>query len=119
MSRDYRVTHRAARLPLDKSAGGGAVDNPTSQGFTYRQQNPLQRNGSSSQHGLSEKSFYRWRGKEKEALAAGHSSLTLVPVSVSPLTSGGIVRLHSPGGWRIELPSGDAGWLADLLRQLP
>ena len=72
-----------------------------------------------AQHGLSEKSFYRWRGKEKEARAAGHSSLTLVPVSVSPLTSGGIVRLHSPGGWRIELPSGDAGWLADLLRQLP
>ena len=23
-----RVTHRAARLPLDKLAGGGAVDNP-------------------------------------------------------------------------------------------
>ena len=70
-------------------------------------------------HGLSEKSFYRWRGKEKAALGAGQSSLTLVPVSVSPLTSGGIVRLHSPGGWRIELPAGDVPWLTDLLRQLP
>ena len=48
MSRDHRVTHRAARLPLDKSAGGGAVDNPTSQGFTYRQQNPVQLNRTSS-----------------------------------------------------------------------
>ena len=70
-------------------------------------------------HGLSEKSFYRWRAKEKEALAAGQSLLTLVPVSVSPPATGGIVRLHSPGGWRIELPAGDALWLTDLLRQLP
>jgi len=70
-------------------------------------------------HGLSEKSFYRWRAKEKEALAAGHSPLTLVPVSNSRPTAGGIVRLHSPGGWRIELPAGDAPWLSDLVRQLP
>ena len=69
--------------------------------------------------GLSEKSFYRWRAKEKEALAAGQSLLTLVPVSVSTPAMGGIVRLHSPGGWRIELPAGDALWLTDLLRQLP
>ena len=48
MSRDHRVTHRAARLPLDISAGGGTVDNPTSQGFTYRQQNPVQLNRTSS-----------------------------------------------------------------------
>lgn len=48
MSRDHRVTHRAARLPLDKSAGGGPVDNPTSQGFTYRQQNPVQVDRASS-----------------------------------------------------------------------
>ena len=70
-------------------------------------------------HGLSEKSFYRWRGKEKEALAAGQASLTLVPVNVSPHATGGIVRLHSPGGWRIELPVGEVSWLTDLLRQLP
>ena len=70
-------------------------------------------------HGLSEKSFYRWRAKEKEGLAAGQSLLTLVPVSVSTPAMGGIVRLHSPGGWRIELPAGDALWLTDLLRQLP
>ncbi len=43
----HRVTHRAARLPLDKSAGGGTVDNPTSQGSTYRQ-NPVQTNETSA-----------------------------------------------------------------------
>lgn len=73
-----------------------------------------------TQHGLSTKSFYRWRRREKDALAAAKSSLTLVPVSVvgnAPL--GNLIRLHSPSGWRIELPSGSAPWLADLLRQLP
>ena len=70
-------------------------------------------------HGLSEKSFYRWRGKEKEARAAGQSALTLVPVNVSVPATGGIVRLHSPGGWRIELSAVEAPWLTDLLRQLP
>ncbi len=72
-----------------------------------------------AQHGLSEKSFYRWRGKEKAVVAAGQSSLTLVPVSVSAQPTGDIVRLYSPGGWRIELPAGEAPWLTDLLRQLP
>ena len=71
-----------------------------------------------AQHGLSEKSFYRWRGKEKEALAAGQSLLTLVPVSVNRPGTGGIVQLHSPGSWRIELPA-ELSKLADLLRQLP
>jgi hypothetical protein len=47
------------------------------------------------------------------------SPLTLVPVSVSMPATDSIVRLHSPGGWRIELPSGNVPWLADLLRQLP
>ena len=72
-----------------------------------------------ARHGLSEKSFYRWRGKEREALAGGQPSLTLVPVSVSAQATGGIVRLHSPGGWRIEVQAGEAPWLTDLLRQLP
>jgi hypothetical protein len=73
-----------------------------------------------AQHGLSTKSFYRWLRKEKDTLAAAKSSLTLVPVSVvSPATTGSLIRLHSPGGWRIELPAGSALWLADLLRQLP
>ena len=73
-----------------------------------------------TQHGLSTKSFYRWRRKEKDALAAAKSSLTLVPVSVSgAVTTGSHIRLHSPGGWRIELPAGNAPWLADVLRYLP
>ena len=70
-------------------------------------------------HGLGEKAFYRWHRKEKEAIAAAKSSLTLVPVSVGAPETGNMVRLHSPGGWRIELPGGSVSWLADLLRQLP
>ncbi len=69
-------------------------------------------------HGLSTKSFYRWRRKEKESIAAG-KLLTLVPVSVGTSVAQGSVRLHSPGGWRIELSSAGAAWLTDLLRQLP
>lgn len=73
-------------------------------------------------HGLSEKSFYRWRAKEKETIAAGKSSLTLVPIRVGAPTMiapTNTVRLHSPGGWRIELTAGGVSWLADLLRHLP
>lgn len=70
-------------------------------------------------HGLTTKSFGRWRRKEREAAAATNSSLTLVPVSVGAPTMDSLVRVHSPGGWRIELPVGEAGWLAELLRQLP
>ena len=71
-------------------------------------------------HGLSTKSFYRWLRKEKEAATAAKSSLTLVPVSVvGTATTGNFIRLHSPGGWRIELPVGSAPWLSDVLRHLP
>jgi len=68
-------------------------------------------------HGLSVKSFYRWRRKQKESIAAG-KPLTLVPVRVGGLAVQNIVRFHSPGGWTIELPVGSA-WLGELLRQLP
>lgn len=73
-------------------------------------------------HGLSEKSFYRWRAKEKQTIAAAKSALTLVPISIgTPMAraTGDSVRLHSPGGWRIELGGGSVPWLADLLRHLP
>ena len=70
-------------------------------------------------HGLSDKTFYRWRRKEKESKAAGIPSLILVPVRVAASTTDNVIRLHSPSGWRIELPVGGATWLADLLRQLP
>jgi hypothetical protein len=73
-----------------------------------------------AQHGLSTKSFYRWLRREKDAATAAKSSLTLVPVSiVGPATTGSLIRLHSPGGWRIELPAGSAPWLTDILRHLP
>lgn len=71
-----------------------------------------------ARHGLNIKSFRRWRLKQ-QAAAAATPSLTLVPVSVSVPTPGNVIRLHSPGGWRIELPAGEAPWLADLVRQLP
>lgn len=70
-------------------------------------------------HGLSTESLRRWRRREKEAAIASKSSLTLVPVSMGTQTTGSVVRLHSPGGWRIELAGGSVPWLADLLRQLP
>lgn len=70
-------------------------------------------------HGLGIKSFSRWRRKQKAASATAKMSLTLVPVDVGAPATGGVVRLHSPGGWRIELPGSHAPWLADLLRQLP
>jgi len=70
-------------------------------------------------HCLSSKSFYRWHRQEKEAIAAGNGTLTLVPASVGVSVMGSVIRLHSPGGWQIELPAGEAPWLADLLRQLP
>ena len=69
-------------------------------------------------HGLSTKSFYRWRHKPVEA-AASSAALTLVPVKVGRTATDSVVRLHSPGGWRIELLGTDVAWLAELLRRLP
>lgn len=72
-----------------------------------------------ARHGLSIKSFHRWRRKEKEAAWTDELPLTLVPASLGTSATVGVVRLHSPGGWRIELPASGTPWLADLLRQLP
>ncbi len=72
-----------------------------------------------AQHGLGERAFYRWHRKEKVAIATGKATLTLVSISVGPSPTGSVIRPHSPGGWRIELPAGEIPWLADLLRQLP
>ncbi|MBU1665568.1 MAG: hypothetical protein KKG92_09220 [Gammaproteobacteria bacterium] len=72
-----------------------------------------------ARHGLGERAFYRWHRREKEAIAAGKATLTLVPVNVDTSPTGNVIRLHSPGGWRIELPAGDVPALADLLRRLP
>jgi transposase-like protein len=69
------------------------------------------------QHGLNMKSFRRWRTKLQRATTA--APLTLVPISVGTPTSTPAIRLHSPGGWRIELATGNSAWLADLLRRLP
>ncbi len=69
--------------------------------------------------GLSLKSFYRWRGKEKETAGIAKPSLTLVPVSINAPTTGSTLQIHSPSGWRIELSGDSPPRLADLLRALP
>lgn len=70
-------------------------------------------------HGLRVKSFSRWRSKTREAVQAGNSLLTLIPIRVAVPVAGTVVQLHSPGGWRIELPAVSTTTLADLFRQLP
>lgn len=73
------------------------------------------------QHSLNIKSFRRWRTKlQSEAVVT--PALTLVPVSVTAQVPEAPIQLHSPGGWRIELPAANAAnatWLADLVRGLP
>jgi hypothetical protein len=68
------------------------------------------------QHGLNIKSFRRWRTKLQRTAA---TALTLVPISVGAPVSAPAIRLHSPGGWRIELATANPAWLADLVRLLP
>ena len=68
--------------------------------------------------GLSLKSFYRWRRKGKEALAAAKSSLTFVPVSVGKADTTSVVRLGSPDGWEIEMPGNSVPLLIDFLKHL-
>lgn len=72
-----------------------------------------------TRQGLSVKSFYRWRRKDKETAGTTKPSLILVPVSVRAPATDSIIRLHSPGGWRVELTGDSIPRLADLLRALP
>ena len=69
-------------------------------------------------HGLGERAFHRWRGREKESIAAAKASLTLVPVSVGKPDTVGVVRLRSPGGWEIELPGSSVPLLVGVLKEL-
>jgi hypothetical protein len=71
-----------------------------------------------AQHDLNIKSFRRWRTKLQRT-AATAPSLTLVPISVGAPATAPAIRLHSPGGWRIELATANPAWLADLVRHLP
>jgi hypothetical protein len=68
-------------------------------------------------HGLHVKSFGRKLSKGRAAHKSSTLPLTLVPASVIHSVTLGTVRLHSPGGWRIELSSGNVTGLVDLLRQ--
>jgi hypothetical protein len=69
-------------------------------------------------NGISERAFHRWRSREKTAIAAAKATMTLVPVSVGMTGTDNVVRLRSPDGWEIELPSGSVSWLLDFLKHL-
>ena len=69
-------------------------------------------------HGLGERAFHRWRGREKETIAAAKASLTLVPVSVGKPESVSVVRLRSPDGWEIEMPGSSVSMLINFLKHL-
>lgn len=71
--------------------------------------------------GLSIKTFTRWRCRSLAAKAspAKPATVTLIPVSVAQPANPMVVQLHSPGGWRVELPGSSMAWLNELLRQLP
>ena len=79
-----------------------------------------------SNNELHIKAFSRRLHQKREAAQISKLPLTLVPASIgiaySASTNTAII-LHSPAGWRVELPSTSLGHqatgLADLLRQLP
>ena len=77
------------------------------------------------QHRLKLATFTYWRARLSRTGQASPSSrpaLTLVPVKRTQAarheTPARLVALHSPGGWRLELPA-DPLLLAELLRALP
>jgi len=75
--------------------------------------------GYCARHGLGIKSFGRWRQRERAAAKGVESALTLVPVGVGTPALDGVVRLYSPGGWRLDVPCTEVRWLGEFLRQLP
>lgn len=83
------------------------------------QQSGLTKRAYCARHGLSEKSFYRWQRKARASRTVPAERLTLVPVTVNEPLPGGRILLHSPGGWRIELPGMSAAGLAAMIRALP
>ncbi len=77
--------------------------------------------------GLKYGTFDYWRRQIRSAGAAvkpktkpaSAKRLTLVPVHLSGQALSASMRLHSPGGWQLELSGTvDTLWLASLLRQL-
>ncbi|WP_162083703.1 IS66 family insertion sequence element accessory protein TnpA [Sulfuriferula nivalis] len=88
--------------------------------LTAWQQTKLTVTAYCTQHGLCAKTFYRWRSQLTTAPnLTRQPPLTLIPVSVQPAPVTGTLQLHSPTGWRVELPIASTPWLIDLLRQLP
>ncbi len=67
---------------------------------------------------LSIKTFARWLGKERNGRLESKRLLTLVPVRVNTPSTGSVIQIHSPSGWRIELSATPLTELAAVLRQL-
>ena len=71
-------------------------------------------------HGLHIKSFARRLYQARDSAEPSKLPLTLVPTSIAqPVPIHTIIQLHSPSGWRIDLPSTSITGLVELLRQLP
>ncbi len=70
-------------------------------------------------HGLNVKTFNRWHNKTVQRQTTKEASLTLVPVQVAELGARSMVRIISPGGWRIELSDASVATLNDVVRCLP
>jgi hypothetical protein len=78
------------------------------------------------QHRLKLATFTYWRARlprTDQTSPSSRPALTLVPVKRTlaarhDITTARSVVLHSPGGWRLEIPA-DPPLLAELLRALP
>ena len=94
------------------------------------QQSSLSQSEYCKEHGISIKSFSRWKIKlttppKQGALEQSgiESPLTLVPVEIikseehAEIDAG--ATLHSPGGWQVKLNSISATELGQLLGRLP
>lgn len=70
------------------------------------------------QHDISTASFYAWRRKLRDAATpAVAQTSSFIAVELSP-TTGRPIEVHLPGGVRLEVPSGERGFLMDLVREL-
>ena len=71
-------------------------------------------------HGLHIKSFARRLYQARDSAEPSKLPLTLVPASIAqPVPIHTFIQLHSPSGWKVDLPSTGIAGLAELLRQLP
>jgi hypothetical protein len=56
------------------------------------------------QHGINEKTFYNWRKKLNNSLEP--KLKRFIQVKAAENGSGKVLRIHTPGGYRLEVESG-------------